>query len=223
MSQPQSNSTPQSSKDLIFVADPMCSWCWGFAPAIAAIQREFSDVLNISLVLGGLRPGTTEAMTEAVKGEVRRHWEHVNEASGQPFDFGFFERQAFVYDTEPPCRAAVSVRQLKPDAALDFIATLHRSFYAENKDITDAAVLTGLAAAAGLDPDRFGQYFRSEEAKEKTLNDFGYARSLGVTGFPTIVARETGDDGNAQYAYLTVGYRPYETLKPLLGEWLAGA
>jgi len=213
------------SKELIFVADPMCSWCWGFAPVIAAIRRDFGDVLDISLVVGGLRPGTTEPMTETIKGEIRDHWEHVNEASGQPFDFAFFERDGFIYDTEPGCRAAVAVRELKPTAALDFMETLHRSFYAENKDIKDTAILADLAAAAGLAPQQFRRYFESDDARKKTANDFYYAQSLGVTGFPTIVARDNSAEEatGGQYAYLTVGYRPYASIEPLLREWTGKA
>ena len=60
-------------KELIFVADPMCSWCWGFAPAMAAIRRDYGDVVDISMVVGGLRPGTVEPMTDPMKGEIRHH------------------------------------------------------------------------------------------------------------------------------------------------------
>ncbi len=206
-------------KELILVADPMCSWCWGFAPAMAAIRRDFGHVVGISLVVGGLRPGTTEAMTDSMKGEIRHHWQHVNEASGQPFDMKFFDRDGFVYDTEPACRAAACVRDLEPEAALDFLETLHRAFYAENQDITNADVVADLAAGSGLDRQQFADSFDSDQARKNTLNDFSYARSLGVTGFPTIVAHDTGDDGEGQYAYLTVGYRPYDAIKPLLEEW----
>ncbi len=216
-------SQPQPGKQLIFVADPMCSWCWGFAPAIGAIRRDFGDVVDISLVLGGLRPGTTDPMNEAIKGEIRDHWEHVKQASGQPFDYDFFGRDAFIYDTEPPCRAAVSVRESAPGAALDFLETLHRSFYAENRDITDTGVLADLAVDAGVDRAWFLEYFASDTARANTRNDFNYARSLGVSGFPTIIARDGGADDDGQYAYLTVGYRPYEALVPLLREWTGKA
>ncbi len=43
------------NKEVILVADPMCSWCWGFAPAIRAIRQQYADRLNIVLVVGGLR------------------------------------------------------------------------------------------------------------------------------------------------------------------------
>jgi len=43
-----------------YIADPMCSWCWGFAPIIEKIRERYSDRLNFGLMLGDLRPGTKE-------------------------------------------------------------------------------------------------------------------------------------------------------------------
>ncbi len=28
---------------LVYVADPMCSWCWGFSPVIDAIRERFGS------------------------------------------------------------------------------------------------------------------------------------------------------------------------------------
>src|SRR5271154_1916736 len=96
---------------LIYFADPMCSWCWGFSPVITEIERCFGDLLPIRLILGGLRPGTTTKLTDAYKTTLRAHWHHVHEASGQPFDGAFFDRENFVYDTEPAARATVVMRR----------------------------------------------------------------------------------------------------------------
>lgn len=94
-------------RQIIYVADPMCFWCWGFSPVIHSIRESFDGTLTVQLLMGGLRPGTTDPMDEAAKIMVREHWDHVREASGQPFDFGFFDRAGFVYDTEPAPRAVV--------------------------------------------------------------------------------------------------------------------
>ena len=44
------------SKDrtLVYIADPMCSWCWGFAPVIDELVREFAGQLSLRVVAGGL-------------------------------------------------------------------------------------------------------------------------------------------------------------------------
>lgn len=43
---------------LIYVMDPMCSWCWGFAPVAAALIAQAAEAgVSTRLVPGGLRSG----------------------------------------------------------------------------------------------------------------------------------------------------------------------
>ena len=204
---------------LIYFADPMCSWCWGFSPAIESLRARFAEELPVQLVLGGLRPGTTAPMDESAKTEIRSHWDHVHEASGQPFDFDFFERQGFVYDTEPACRAAVAARRLDEAAAMPFLAVLHRAFYAENRDVTDRGVLCELAAESGIERAGFEREFDSEDSLAETRKDFMMARQAGVTGFPTLLA---GDESEG-FGVVTRGYQSADKIETLLAAWLERA
>ena len=76
-----------SDRHLIYFADPMCSWCYGFWPVIAAVQAAFGETLPIRLVMGGLRPGTTEVMMHPGTDNSRLipacDWEHDFEAEMQ--------------------------------------------------------------------------------------------------------------------------------------------
>ena len=85
----------------------MCSWCYGFAPVIAALAERFEDRLPLQIVMGGLRAGNAEPMRAEDKDYIRGAWTQVDAATGQPFDMSFFDRESFVYDTEPACRAVV--------------------------------------------------------------------------------------------------------------------
>src|SRR5690348_154615 len=120
---------------LIYFADPMCSWCWGFVPVVAQIRKIWGDNLPIRLVMGGLRPGTDKPVTEAAKASMREHWGHVTEASGQPFDYGFFDREGFVYDTDPAARAVTLVRRHDETLALAYMVRVQGAFYAQNRDV----------------------------------------------------------------------------------------
>ena len=205
-------------KQLIYVGDPMCSWCWGFSPIKRALEEQARGRAELIFVAGGLRPGTTEAMDEERKSFLRHHWADVGTRTGQPFAFTILERDDFVYDTEIPCRAAVTARHLDGnETALEFFAQLQHAFYAENRDVTEPEVLTGLATAVGLDAGAFAEAFASDEMKAATIADFQFAQSLGVTGFPTVVAKD-----ESGYAYLTLGYQPYENLRDLFEAWLDG-
>ena len=201
---------------LVYVADPMCSWCWGFSPVIDSVRDHFGGDLPIRLLLGGLRPGTTEAMDEATKSTISEHWGHVHERTGQPFDFAFFDREGFVYDTEPPSRAIVAARQSGLDNAFDLMKRIQSAFYAENVDVTDRDILCDLAAESGMDRETFVDLFDSEGMKQKTLDDFAAARRAGINGFPALIA---GSDSEG-YEVITIGYRPLEEVEPLITEWL---
>jgi putative protein-disulfide isomerase len=202
----------------VYFADPMCSWCWGFSPVIEAIQQKHGEGLPIRLIMGGLRPGTREPMDELAKRDVRSHWEHVHEASGQPFDFSFFDRQGFIYDTEPAARAVVLARRDGPAHGFAYLRLVHAAFYAENRDVTAAEVLADLADELGFEREAFLKEFHTVEAKRETQQDFAIAHRAGVTGFPTLIAGP-GTDG--AYALVTQGFQPAERIVPAIDGWLA--
>ena len=203
-------------KHLLYVADPMCSWCYGFAPVIDGLAEHFGERLPIRLLMGGLRAGNTRPMTEADKGTIAGHWRKVAERTGQPFDFGLFEREGWIYDTEPACRAVVTMRILNPRRALGYKARVQRAFYAENRDTTKAAVLADVAAEAGVDREIFFAEMTSAEARNATFRDFLTAQDSGIRGFPTLLA----GDGTGNYLTITNGYRPLEGMADALERWL---
>ncbi len=204
-------------KHLIYVADPMCSWCWGFSPVVESIREKFGEELSFLMVMGGLRPGTSDAMDDSGKKMIREHWGHVLERTGQPFDFAFFDREGFVYDTEPPSRAVVSARHTSMDAAFGLMKRIQKAFYAENRDVTDGEILCDLAVEGGIDRVAFKDLFDSDILREETQNDFISARGAGINGFPALIAGSESEG----YEVITIGYRPWDEVKGLIESWLA--
>ena len=165
--------------------------------------------------MGGLRPGTEEPMNDGMKSEIKGHWEHVHQATGQPFDYAFFDRVGFVYDTEPASRAVVAVRRLEPDLVFDFLKRVQEAFYAMNSDVANHDVLVVIAGESGLDREAFTTEFRSEETIKETWRDFETSRSMGVSGFPTLLAGSMEDS----YTVITAGYRPWDAIRERIEEW----
>ena len=207
-----------AGRQLIYFADPMCSWCWGFAPVIAAVRERWGEALPVRLVVGGLRPGTTEPMSAAAKSELAGHWVHVTEASGQPFAPGGMAADDFVYDTDPAARAVVVARRAGMDVALRFLHDAQRAFYAEGRDVTRTETLVELAETLGLDPDRFAEDLATDEAKQETWRDYAISRGAGVTGFPTLIA---GPQGDGTYLAVTRGFQPAGVVLPHIEAWMA--
>jgi putative protein-disulfide isomerase len=204
-------------KHLLYVADPMCSWCYGFAPVIEAIADQFTKRLPVQLMMGGLRAGNTKPMTAADRDTIAGHWRKVEQGTGQRFDFErFATREGWVYDTEPACRAVVTMRLLNPGLALAFMGRVQQAFYAEGRDTTAEAVLADIAAEVGLDREMFFAELVSEEARLVAQRDFMAAGRAGIRGFPTLLA----GDGSGNYLLVTNGYRPLEGLPEALDKWL---
>ncbi len=204
---------------LIYFADPMCSWCYGFAPVIADIRRTFGRTLPIQLIMGGLRPGTDTPMTAEAKTSLAGHWHHVTEASGLPFDPAVLETPGFLYDTDPAARAVVWVRRQDPDLALTFLGVLQSAFYAENRNITDPQILAALISDQGLDGQSFQAAFDAEGLKTETWRDYGTSQKAGVTGFPTLIAGRT--EAGA-YGVVTRGFQAGDAVVAMLEAWLSG-
>ena len=202
--------------NLIYVADPMCSWCYGFAKPLDALlaQPGTAAPLQLALVMGGLRPFTTDTMAPERVNELVGHWQHVAEASGQPFTQAphtAMHAQGFVYDTEPASRAIISVRTHWPKLVWRYLKAVQHAFYAEGKNVTQPEVLADVADALGIPRADFARVFASQEMRDATLADFAQAQSWGIRGFPALIA-EHGD-----HLHLVVqGYMPIDALRERL-------
>jgi putative protein-disulfide isomerase len=206
-----------AAMEMIHVADPKCSWCYGFVPVILALTPRFEAQLPLWFMMGGLRAGNPEVMRAADKDYVRQVWTQVGAATGQPFDLSFFEPESFTYDTEPACRAVVTVRRLQPTFALAVMALIQQAFYAENRDMTSANEFSCLEEEAGLARQAFAATVSAPATRNETFGDFLTAQELGIRGFPTLIA-----GGRAKgYALVTNGYRRLEDLLEPLERWLA--
>lgn len=195
---------------LIYVADPMCSWCWGFAPELDKIRARFD--LSVEVVVGGLRPGPAAQPLDSQLGSyLRATWNRIAELTGQPFDPTPLAWEGWIYDSELPARAVVVARSLQRDAAVSLFSVLQQAFYADATDITDPDEYPALIAPLGLDPEEFRARLTSDQSREAAWQDFRRARSMGVGGFPALFV-----DTSAGQTAVTLGYRPADAIAPLI-------
>ncbi|MFK7934508.1 MAG: DsbA family protein [Saprospiraceae bacterium] len=183
----------QAQTTLIYIGDPMCSWCYGFSPEFtkAAQQLTTEGDVSVKMIMGGLRPYNTQKMPE-LSDFLKGHWEEVGERSGQPFSYDILQSKDFVYDTEPACRAVVVARELAPAKEWAFFKKVQAAFYYENQNTSDLATYLPIAKELGIDEKRFAELFQSDAMKQKTRADFTASAEMGVRGFPTVVLQKDG-------------------------------
>ena len=199
-------------KEIIFVVDPMCSWCWGFAPVIEALRK--SNASTFSLVLGGLRGKGEMTWDESSKRYLQGHWEQVAKSTGQPFSNVLFEKEHFDYDTYPACKAVLGVRELfGMQKSFEYLHSLQNAFYTKGQDITQTVVLMELLDSIDVDVEKFETFYKSERAQTLMEHDFAKARSMGANAFPSVVMID--EDG---HMVCQKGYRSLQEMKQLIGE-----
>ncbi|HCE09468.1 MAG TPA: DsbA family protein [Oxalobacteraceae bacterium] len=197
---------------LIYIADPMCSWCYGFGPELTTLLNGLPEV-PLEIIVGGLRANNTNPMDEELKTVLRSHWSHVRDATGLPFSDQALSHPGFIYDTEPACRAVVAARLLAPTATLQVFHAIQHAFYADALNVTQGEVLAQVASAAltnagfPIDAETFGAKWAAAESVAATHDDFIQTQRWGVTGFPTLVL-----DRNGRLDLITAGFVRTEAL-----------
>lgn len=174
---------------LIYIGDPMCSWCYGIAPELACLKDATANLAQFELIVGGLRPNESVPMDAELKEFLRHHWQDVHKASGQRFSYNILERNDFVYNTEPACRAVVTARMLKPGSEFAFFKAVQEAFYLQNADPHLVETYYPICDANGISREAFAAKWPTEALKQATLRDFQKAAQLGVRSFPTVVVQ----------------------------------
>lgn len=201
---------------LIYIMDPMCSWCWGFSPVMQQLADQAAQYgVALTLRAGGLRPHVKLGLTEQKAQIILGHWRTVQERTGQPVTLEGALPAGFVYNTEPADRALVVARYLDETKLWDFVQRLQHAFYVDLLDITQAKQILNIAGQAGYSKKHFAEAFDSKAMQQATLEDFEWVGSLGISGFPTLLAEHKG-----QLALLTNGYQAFSALSGLLDSWL---
>jgi putative protein-disulfide isomerase len=180
------NAEPEKPR-LIYFADTMCSWCYGFAPEMNRVLLEMGEEVDLILQAGGLRPFHTEVLTNEMKPRFRGYREQVQATTGQPFDYAFFDREGYVMDTEPASRAVVTMRSFDLAAAYSYMHAIQRAYFALNEDIRNADTLAAYASEFEIPPETFKEAFESDAMKQATLADFQLAQRFQINGFPALV------------------------------------
>jgi putative protein-disulfide isomerase len=191
---------------LLYFADTMCSWCYGFAPEMLVVLETFRNELDLLTFSGGLRPFTTEPVSDGMRGKLFETYGQIGQLSGQPFGNCKSLEPGFIYDSEPASRAVVTMRNLAPGDDYAYMLAIQRAFYAEGEDITRPAVLAQHATVFGVPEEAFLEAFASEAVRQATLADFEVARQFGIDGFPTLILHRQRSTGDNALMMVSQGY-----------------
>ena len=215
MSNAVAAAVPAQKTKIVYVGDPMCSTCWGMSNELLHLQQSFYGELDFEVWVGGLRPGGGDPWDNGFKTFLKSHWKSVNELTGQPFEYSFFDRETFSYDTEPACRAVVAAKEIDVTKAFTFFEAIQRKFYVENEDPCKEEFYASICYELGINYFSFLDLFRDEVIRKKAYREFLKCREYGVISFPTVfVIKEQTNH------FIANGYMNFTTMSKKIEEVL---
>ena len=179
------------------------------------IRNTYSERMDIVLMLGGLRTSSMQPLSIRRRDEIMHHWFDSHRITKQPFTFEGALPQGFIFNTEPACRAVITVAALNPVEIFPYFKTVQTAFFVEQMDVTQADILAELATRHGLSVEQFSRHFDSADARQKTQKHFRASEQASVFGFPALALEK-----NSKFQFITQGYRPLQELMPPIEAWL---
>lgn len=175
------------NKTLIYVHDPMCSWCWGFEPTRQRILAGLPVDMSVKRLLGGLAPDSDQPMPEAMRAGLQQTWQRIAAMiPGTRFNFDFWTENTPRRSTYPANRAVIAARLQGEEHDPAMTAAIQRAYYLEARNPSDDSTLIELAGEIGLDSERFAADLVAESTQEMLLDEIREARMLGIDSFPSL-------------------------------------
>ena len=176
------------NKRLIYVHDPMCSWCFAFEPARRQLFDSLDGRVSIERLVGGLAPDSDEPMPATMRQMLQQTWHRIERVvPGTQFNFDFWERCEPRRSTYPANRAVLAAREQGAEFDEVMTARIQRAYYREARNPSDNETLIELAQDIGLDRSQFAEALVSPRIEAALRDEIGRARAIGVDGFPSLV------------------------------------
>lgn len=180
-----------STVELIYVHDPMCSWCWGYQPILPEVISAVVNEVPVRRLLGGLAPDSDVPMPAAQQQAIQGYWRRIEQELGRPFNYDFWKLNTPRRSTYPACRAVLAAAEQQAEVAM--IDAIQQAYYQRAMNPSNLEVLCQLAAELGLDEAQFRESISSQKVVDKFSEELLEVQRLPVQGFPTWVFRAGSD------------------------------
>ncbi len=181
------------STELVYVHDPMCSWCYAFEPLRRDLVAALDGRLPVRRLLGGLAPDSDAPMPELMREKLEQTWQRIEQVvPGTRFNYDFWRHCAPRRSTYPSNRAVIAARQQDPACDTRMTARIQQAYYLEAQNPSDDSTLTELAMELGLDTERFARDLVAGETRQAHEAEMMQARALGIYSFPSLAVVHDG-------------------------------
>lgn len=178
---------------LHYFHDPLCGWCYGAAPLLAAAYRV--PGLKVNLLGGGLWPRPM-SLPAPMRAQIRAADARIGQMTGQPFgkDYleGWLADETGIVDSRPTTEAWLAAQSISPELGLKMLQGIQRAHYVEGRRVVEPEVLASIAQSIGISAADFDAAKTSVDVDAHIDDTRRLMSQLGVGGFPTAFLEHNG-------------------------------
>ena len=196
---------------LHYFFDPLCGWCYGFAPIIENFFEAHKSEMDIEVTSGGMVKGENEKPIGDMAPYLKGAYKKVEDTSGVKFGEQFLANLdigTMFYSSVPSSVALAVFRSYLTGYDLEYAGALQSAIYFDGVDPVDIEYFANLAEKYDLDSDEFLSKMKLDEFKKEAFDDFSVTQQFGVTGYPTVVLHVRDE-----YFLLSKGFTNLENLE----------
>ena len=201
-------------KRVLIVSDPLCSWCWAFAPQYERAMHTLVDRVEFDLLLGGINVGAAHPLGDAAQARFDSLWKQVAEVTGQRFSHRL-PAPPFVYNSTRACVALHAARIVTGKPSFDYLHALQARFFLNGEDVTAPELLVEVANDIGVARAPFMQAFTDPGVEAVAREEFAESKRYGTNALPSVLV----DDGNVRRLFAG-GWMSAEQLTRDVEAWL---
>ena len=176
-----------SEPRLIYIYDPMCSWCYAFNSSLQELQKDLPSTIRFSYLLGGLAPDSTEPMSADLQNTIQQAWQRIEKTvTHVQFNYDFWKLNTPIRSTYPACRAILAAKKQGVEYATKLLHAIQTAYYQKAKNPSLQETLLSCAAEIGLNTDSFIRDLNSSAINNELRKEIEFARNLGVASYPSL-------------------------------------
>lgn len=204
---------------LHYVHDPMCAWCWCFAPRLSELiasidafnQASANKYIQINYLCGGLAKDTSAPMPIKLQQQIKGYWQKINQLYGTAFNFDFWDKNMPKRATYMANRAVLTAQKISEQddftSAKEMISQIQKAYYLNALNPSEIDVLVNLSVILGYDERLFRETLLSAEINHLLKQHIHFSRFIGGNSFPSLIVEK-----NQQIINIPIDYQNSKTM-----------
>lgn len=172
---------------LYYIYDPMCAWCYAFAPTFEEVKKSLPKNTKIEYVPGGLAPHSNEPMPQEMRNKIETIWYQIEEVVGIKFNHDFWTKCAPRRSTYLSCQATLAAK--KQNKEEEMIRAIQEAYYQRAMNPSDEETLFQLAKELNLDEKQFKKDIYDKSIIEEFEQMMNLRRRFRLNSFPSLAVK----------------------------------